>query len=157
VIIGHDDLPRRSTGLSAAARTFFNMPVARAIGLAAVALIDAVAIVWGAGRVRQVLRLLASVPPAEPRVPCSRLEQLAATYLGRLRGWVVVFSAALVGAAVSDYDRDPKHGLGRMLGLFLFVSAVLIIPAGVSLARAGRVPSRMRQQSGVATTSTTYW
>src|SRR4051812_18899653 len=113
------------------------MHVARTVGFTAVVLIDAAAIVWGAIGVRHVLRLLSSVPPAEPRVPRSRLEQLAAAYLGRLRGWVVVFSAALVGAAVSDYDRDPRHGLGRMLGLFLAVSAVLIILAGVSLGRAG--------------------
>ena len=48
-----------------------------------------------------------------------------------------MFSPAIIGAAVSDYDRDPRNGLGRMLGLFLFVTAGLIVTAGVSLGRAG--------------------
>lgn len=84
------------------------------------------------------MRVLHETPPARAREPRTRLEQLRATYGGRFRGWLVVFSAAVVGAAVSDYDRDPQHGLKRMLALFLFVTAGLILMAGVSLGRAGK-------------------
>jgi hypothetical protein len=62
-------------------------------------------------------------------------EPLEPDLAGRLRGWVVVFSAAVVGAAVSGYDRDPKHRLSRMLGLYLFVTAGLVLMAGISVGR----------------------
>lgn len=55
-----------------------------------------------------------------------------------MRGWALVFSAAVVGAAISDYDRDPHRGFGRMLGLFLFVSAGITLVTAISLGRAGR-------------------
>jgi hypothetical protein len=35
----------------------------------------------------------------------------------------VLFGAALVGTAIADFDRDPKHGPGQMLGLFFIVLA----------------------------------
>lgn len=107
------------------------------VALVLVAVLDFVAFVWGTVGVWHTLRMLGSAPPADPRVPTSRLGQLRTVYVARFRGWVVVFNAALVGAAVADYDRDPRHGPARMLALFLVVTAVLVVMAGVSVGRAG--------------------
>jgi hypothetical protein len=110
----------------------------KVIVVVSLAILDAAGVVWGVNGVRHVVRVLHAAPPAEARRPSTRLEQLHSVYASRFRGWVVVFSAAVVGAAVSDYDRDPKHGLTRMLGLFLFVTAGLVLMAGVSVGRAGK-------------------
>src|SRR5206468_797212 len=127
-----------SRNLSHPPRTFVSVHTIRVVIIVLLIILDVAAVAWGVNGVRHVMRLLHQAPPAEAREPRSRLEQLRAAYAGRFRGWVVVFSAALVGAAVSDYDRDPKHGLGRMLALFLFVTAGLILMAGISLGRAGK-------------------
>jgi hypothetical protein len=103
-----------------------------------VGVLDVAGVLWGANGARHVVRALHDAPPAEPREPKTRLEQLRVLYAGRFRGWIVVFSAAVVGAAVSDYDRDPRHGLRRMIALFLFVTAGLIVMGGVSVGRAGK-------------------
>jgi hypothetical protein len=106
--------------------------------VATVGVLDVACVLWGANGARHVVRALHEAPPAEPREPRTRLDQLRVVYAARFRGWIVVFSAAVVGAAVSDYDRDPQHGLRRMLALFLFVTAGLLATGGVSVGRAGK-------------------
>jgi hypothetical protein len=92
---------------------------------------------WSGLGVRHAIALLRAAPPTGSKEPSTRLEQIFAQYLSRARGWIVVFSAALVGTAISDFDRDPHRGLGRMLGLFLLVLAVLIFVCGASIGLAG--------------------
>jgi hypothetical protein len=133
--------PQRSScawGLSRLARTVTTVHTFKVLVAVSLALLDTAGVVWGANGIRHVVRVLHAAPPTEARRPRNRLEQLHVVYASRFRGWVVVFSAAVVGAAVSDYDRDPKHGLTRMLGLFLFVTAGLVLMAGVSVGRAGK-------------------
>src|SRR4051812_591102 len=129
---------RSSRNLSHLPRTVVSVRTFRDVTVVLLVILDVAAVVWGVYGGWHVIRVLHKAPPAEAREPRTRLEQLRVAYAGRFRGWVVVFSAALVGAAVSDYDRDPRRGLGRMVALFLFVTAGLIVMAGVSIGRAGK-------------------
>jgi hypothetical protein len=95
-------------------------------------------IVYGAIGVLHVVSLLHVTPPSAPKTPATRWAQILSTHWSRMKGWAGIFSAALVGAAIADYDRDGSRGFGRMLGLFLFVGAFFIIAAGVSMGLAGR-------------------
>ena len=108
------------------------------IGTAVVAVLGLLMLLWGGVGVAHVIRLLHHAPPSEPKEPDTRLAQVVSRFQSGMRGWALVFSAAVVGAAISDYDRDPHRGLGRMLGLFLFVTAGIALVTAVALGVAGR-------------------
>lgn len=119
-------------------RRFAGVGLLRVIGTAVVSVLGLLTLLWGALGVSHVIRLLHHAPPAEPKEPETRLAQVVTRFRSGMRGWALVFSAAVVGAAISDYDRDPHRGLGRMLGLFLFVTAGIALVTAVALGRAGR-------------------
>src|SRR4051794_22212877 len=88
-------------GLSHRAHTVTAVHAFKVLVGVSLALLDTAGVIWGANGVRHVVRVLHATPPAEAREPSNRLEQLLVAYGSRFRGWVVVFSAAVVGAAVS--------------------------------------------------------
>jgi hypothetical protein len=100
--------------------------------------------VWTFAGCYQSIRLLIRTAPLEPIAPSSHFGQLALRLGGLLKGWAALMVAAIVGAAVSDYDHQPHTGLSEILQLFLVVAGALSfwwsISLGVAARRAARQP-----------------
>jgi hypothetical protein len=112
------------------------MSVWRAAGVVAWVVLTPTGVVISAVAWRCAARLLLRTEPVPDGQPASRRDQLTQSFLSRVRTWAGVFLAALLGAAVSDYNQDAEHGLARLAGLFLLVVAVLVLVAGISLGNA---------------------